>query len=56
MAYIPYKTKKFKLRKEAMTWAKKIKKDYAGAKVMKIETNYNNGEPFPYEGVVLMKE
>jgi len=54
--YLPYRTKKFKLQKDAVAWTKKEKKAYGGTKKMKIETNYNAGEPFPYEGIVLMKE
>lgn len=55
-SYLPYKTKKFKLQKEAIAWTKAEKKAYAGAKKMKIETNYLPGEPFPWKGIVLMKD
>ena len=53
--YLPYKTKKFKLEKEAIIWIKAEKKSYGGVKKLKVETNYNPGEPFPWTGVVLMK-
>ena len=54
--YIPYKTKKFKLKKDAVKWTKDTKGAYKGAMQMKIETNYNANDPFPWEGIVLMKD
>lgn len=55
--YIEYKTKKFPLKKDAIAWAKKEKKAFKGAKVMKIETNFHANEPVqPWEAIVLMKE
>lgn len=53
--YLPYKRKEFKLQKEAISWTKKEKAAYGGAKKLRIETNYNPGNPMPWEGVVLMK-
>lgn len=54
--YIEFKTKKFKLKKDARAWAEKIKKDNAGSgSTMKIETNYINATE-EWEGIVLRKE
>lgn len=54
--YLPYRTKKFKLKKDAIKWTKDIKESYGGVKKIKIETNFNAGEPLPWEGIVLMKD
>lgn len=53
--YLPYKKKQFKLQKEATAWTKEEKKKYGGTKPVRIETNYLPGNPFPWEGVVLLK-
>ncbi len=51
--YQQFKRKTFDLEKDAITWAKKIKKQNAG-RPMKIDTNYleSTGK---WEGVVLVK-
>jgi ATP-dependent helicase/DNAse subunit B len=54
--YIQYKKKSFKLQKEATAWIKAEKKAYGGTKPVKIETNYEPGDPFPWTGVVLLKD
>ncbi len=55
--YIEYKSKKFKLQKDGIAWAKKIKASFKGAKTMKVETNYNaNNELEPWTAIVLMKQ
>lgn len=54
--YLPYKKRDFKLQKDAVAWTKEIKKDYGGAKKLRIETNYNPTNPLPWQGVVLMKD
>lgn len=53
--YLPYKTKEFKLQKDAITWTKSEKKKYGGNRPVRIETNYKPGNPFPWEGVVLLR-
>lgn len=50
-----FKQKEFKLQKEAMEWAKKEKKGYGGARPVRIETDYNPEEPFPWAGKVFLK-
>lgn len=54
--YLPYKKKQFKLQKEAVAWTKDEKKKYGGTKPLRIETNYNPGQPYPWEGVVMLKD
>jgi len=53
--YIPFKKKQFKLEKEATAWTKNEKKKYGGTRPVRIDTVYNPGTPFPWEGVVLLK-
>lgn len=53
--YIEFKTKKFKLKKEALDWTKKTKTAYKGGLQLKIETNFNANEPLPWQGVILQK-
>ncbi len=53
--YLLFKSKRFKLKKEAVEWTKKIKKASPGLG-LKIETNYHASEPMPWEGVVLKRE
>ncbi len=55
MKYIPYKSKKFKLKKEATAYIKEEKERAASSVVLKPETNYKPGEPLPYEAVILRK-
>jgi len=55
MKYVPYKSKKFKLKKEATEYIRDEKKRVSGASTLKVETNYNAGEPLPYEAVILRK-
>lgn len=52
--YVKFKSKSFRLKKEAVEWTKKTKKSSPGMG-LKIETNYNAGEPFPWEGIILKK-
>lgn len=52
--YLKYKSKKFELKKDAVAWTKKEKKN-APDMGLKIETNYNPGEPMPWEGIVLKR-
>lgn len=54
--YLPYKKKDFKLQKDAIAWTKHEKKQYGGTKPVRIETNYRPGQPFPWQGVVLLKD
>lgn len=54
--YTKYKTKSFPLKKDAVAWAKKEKRNFKGVKNMKIETNFNPDQPNPWEAIVLMKE
>jgi hypothetical protein len=53
--YVVFKKKKFKLKKEATAWTKKTKASSPGMG-LKIETNYNAGEPMPWEGVILKRK
>jgi hypothetical protein len=53
--YLKYKSKKFELKKDAVAWTKKEKKNAPGMG-LKIETNYNAGEPMPWEGVILKRK
>lgn len=54
-SYLKYKSKKFELKKDAVAWTKKEKKNSPGMG-LKIETNYNAGEPLPWEGVILKRK
>jgi hypothetical protein len=54
--YQEFKTKKFKLKKEATVWLKDFKKkNNLGDDKYKIETNFNSGEPQPWEAIILKK-
>ena len=53
--YQDFKRKTFDIQKDAIAWAKKIKKDNKGSgNTMKIETNYIPSTN-KWEGVVLMR-
>ena len=53
--YQKFKTKVFDLKKDARTWAEKIKKANKGSgQTMKIETNYLTNEA-KWEAIVLVK-
>lgn len=50
-----FKEKQFKLQKEALEWAKDEKKKYGGTRPVRIETDYDPNEPFPWNGKVFLK-
>jgi hypothetical protein len=54
--YQKFKSKKFTLKKEATAWLKDFKKkNNLGDDKYKIETNFNSGEPQPWEAIILKK-
>lgn len=53
--YVTFKVKVFDLKKDALAWAKKIKKSNAGGGTFKIETNYQS-KVDRWEAVVLRKQ
>lgn len=54
--YSEYKSKRFDLRKDASSWAKKEKERAGSVMTVKIDINYKAGEPMPWEAVLLVKE
>lgn len=54
--YQKFKTKKFTLKQDATAWLKDFKKkNNIGTEKYKIETNFNAGEPMPWEAIILRK-
>jgi hypothetical protein len=54
--YQPFKTKSFKLKKEARDWLRDFKKrNQLGEDKYKVETNYKANQPLPWEAVILKK-
>jgi hypothetical protein len=54
--YQEFKTKKFKLKKEAKAFLSDFKKkNNLGNEKYKVETNFNAGEPQPWEAIILRK-
>jgi hypothetical protein len=54
--YQKFKSKKFTLKKDAKEWLSKFKKaNNLGDDKYKIETNFNSGEPQPWEAIILKK-
>lgn len=54
--YQEFKTKKFTLKKDAKEWLRKFKKaNNLGNEKFKVETNFNAGEPQPWEAIILKK-
>jgi hypothetical protein len=54
--YTAFKSKKFKLKKEAKEYLTDFKKkNNIGDNKFKIETNFNSGEPLPWEAIILRK-
>lgn len=54
--YQPFKTKNFRLKKEARDWLTNFKKkNNLGMDKYKIETNYHPDTPMPWEAVILRK-
>lgn len=50
-----FKEKQFKLQKEALEWCKDEKKKYGGTRPVRIETDYDPNEPYPWNGKVFLK-
>lgn len=54
--YQKFKSKSFPLKKDAKEWLRKFKKaNNLGEDKYKVETNFNAGDPQPWEAVILKK-
>ncbi len=54
--YQQFKTKSFLLKKDAKEWLRKFKKaNNLGDDKYKVETNFNAGEPQPWEAIIMKK-
>lgn len=54
--YQKFKSKKFPLKKDAKEWLRDFKKkNNLGNEKYKVETNFNAGEPQPWEAIILRK-
>lgn len=54
--YQKFKSKSFTLKKDAKEWLRKFKKaNNLGEDKYKVETNFNAGDPQPWEAQILKK-
>lgn len=54
--YQPFKTKSFKLKKEAVGWLRDFKKkNTTDMDKYKVETNFNAGDPQPWKAIIMKK-
>ena len=55
-SYQKFKSKSFLLKKDAKEWLRKFKKaNNLGEDKYKVETNFNAGDPQPWQAVILKK-
>lgn len=55
-SYQKFKSKSFLLKKDAKEWLRKFKKaNNLGEDKYKVETNFNAGDPQPWEAIILKK-
>ena len=55
-SYQKFKSKSFPLKKDAKEWLRKFKKaNNLGEDKYKVETNFNAGDPQPWQAVILKK-
>jgi hypothetical protein len=55
-SYQKFKSKSFPLKKDAKEWLRKFKKaNNLGEDKYKVETNFNVGDPQPWEAIILKK-